>query len=316
MALLRGLFARKDANRGTTPIEARQALSGLLSLPTTGGVLRGMQVTGTDGWAYQVAAGVVTFVRGAGDGVIVAANDSATSVGTDPAPSTGSRWDLIWARHLDVDAGDPNSEAMFGVTSSTAAGTPSKPYNAVPAGATVLAEALMPASALSAANASITQVALPVAAHGGINYVPNATVRNALAAAWDPAVPLYVHRKDAPDGRELELRVSGTVFRSVGARIDVHGIATRAAYLKAGVVTASTNASGDGEIIFPEAFPNALYSATLSDAAPIAALGHVRLKWTETTSGRTRITFRAYKSDGTVLNNNSAVRVSYQAVGV
>lgn len=300
MALLRGLFARKDATRGTTPIEARQALSGLLSLPTTGGVLRGMQVTGTDGWAYRVAAGVVTFVRGAGDGVIVSANDSATSVGTDPAPSTGSRWDLIWARHLDVDAGDPSSEPMFGVTSSTAAGTPSKPYNAVPAGATVLAEALMPASSLSAANASIRQVALPVAAHGGINYVPNATVRNALAAAWDPAVPLYVHRKDATDGFELEYTENGTAWRAVAG-----GFAgNQPGYMLMAVEDAqTTNANGDLGFTIPGGgFPNALIGCSITDANANMSLGPVTFRWNKGASSKTVFNYRVIGSSGALGN--------------
>ena len=31
MSLIRGLFVRKDATRGTTPVEARKALAGLLT---------------------------------------------------------------------------------------------------------------------------------------------------------------------------------------------------------------------------------------------------------------------------------------------
>ncbi|MGN7703524.1 hypothetical protein [Cellulosimicrobium sp. 22601] len=181
----RGLFVRGDDTRGTSPVEARNALAGLVTPSDVGGVLTGMVVAGTDGWAYQVGAGVATVVRGAGDGVIVMGNDAALSVVCDPAPASGARYDLVWVLHHDVDGGDTDSEALGGVTSGTAAGTPTKPYTAVPAGATVLAECLLSSDDVSTAGASIQQVARRVVGRGGLGRYPSTGARDADASARD-----------------------------------------------------------------------------------------------------------------------------------
>ncbi|WP_194522335.1 hypothetical protein [Cellulosimicrobium sp. JZ28] len=219
MTMQRGMFVRKDDVRGTTPVEARNALAGLLAPLSVGGVLTGMTVVGTDGWAYQVGAGACTFVRGAGDGVVVAANDSAASVPCAPAPATGARWDLVWALHHDVDNGDLDSAASLGVTSGTAAGTPSKPYLAVPAGATVIAECLLDSDDLTTQSAAITQVAPRTGGRGGIVPVQNTTRRAALAAVAAPSArdPLVVYREDAAAFLELEYTTDGTTWRTLAA---------------------------------------------------------------------------------------------------
>ena len=158
MTLFRGLFVRKDATRGTSAVEARKSLAGIF-LPSGAhgarpGVLDGLTVAGTAGWAYSVAAGHVVLSRSAADGAILAGNDAGASVSTSPAPASGSRIDLIWLKHSDVDAGDPTSEIALGVTEGTAAASPVAPV--LPAGAFELARATVAAGASSTSHASVT----------------------------------------------------------------------------------------------------------------------------------------------------------------
>ena len=100
---------------------------------------------------------------------------------TTTAPGSGSRYDLIWIRQPDAEQGDANSIAVLGVTQGTASGSPTKPYASVPAGALVLAEALMPAGTTRTdTGVTITKVAPYTAAAGAPVPVRNATERAAL----------------------------------------------------------------------------------------------------------------------------------------
>lgn len=211
MSVLRGLFVRKDSTRGTSPVEARVALAGLLTqngdLGVTPGVLSGGAVTGKTAWAYTVGAGHFVTSRSATDGAVLLATDGATDTpSVSAAPATGSRWDLIWIRHRDVENADPDSNAILGVTSGTSSGTPSKPYGSVPAGALVLAEAQVSAGAANTADAlvTITGVAPRVAARGGIIPVSSTTQRDLLTAAGSATNPVYTD-------------LAGAIARSTGS---------------------------------------------------------------------------------------------------
>lgn len=184
MGLVRGLFVRKDATRGTTPVEARKALAGLFTpagaFGARPGVLSGLTVTGTAGWTYALAAGHHVTSRGVSDGVVLAANDGAATVATTAAPGTGGRIDLIWVKHSDVDAGDPTADNVFGVTAGVVSGSPAVP--ALPVGAMELAQAKVMAGATSTshANVTITNTAQRTGLRGGIIEVPDAAARVAL----------------------------------------------------------------------------------------------------------------------------------------
>ena len=147
--------------------------------------------------------------------------------------------------------------------------------------------------------------------------VANTTDRATLAAAVSPTPtePLYAHRIDAPAGRELERTLDGTNWRPVGARIDIAGTTSPDAWIKAGDVVAPTNAGGDGQIVFAEAFPVQMYTAILTDATDKDVLGPVLIKYTAVNSDRTRITFRAYSSSGVPLANSEGLRIAYIAMG-
>lgn len=221
MPTFRNPFTRKDPTRGSTPVDGRLAMAGLVTpagdVAVTPGVISGLTVSGRSTapvWAYSVAGGHAVTTRGATDGASLTGLDGATDTPTvSAAPATGSRWDLVWIRQRDVDNGDPDSDAALGVTSGTASGSPSKPYGSVPAGALVLAEAQVSAgaSATSDALVTITQVAARVAARGGIVPAGTTARRDLLAAGASTSSPVYAD-------------VAGAIYRG-------DGVAWQAVYL-------------------------------------------------------------------------------------
>jgi hypothetical protein len=188
------LFVVGAAGAGqTSPTEARLALGGLVTPAGTGVAVRGGTfygpgtpglVSGTGSMAYSVAAGQFVVTRSAATlGPYLGANDGATTVNTTAAPGTvgQSRWDLIWYRQPDAEQGDANSTAVFGVTQGTASGSPAKPYGSVPAGALVLAEALVPQGATqTSSGVTITQVAPWTVATGAPVPVRSQAERDAM----------------------------------------------------------------------------------------------------------------------------------------
>ena len=184
MSLFRGLGFRKDATRGTTPIEVRKSLAGLFSAT---GVMPGGPsplLTGNADWTYTVH-GPAWFVatRGPSDGVALYGNDGDTIIGTTGvgstvpiAPGAGlSRIDIAWTRHQSAgENGDPAttvalaSEPLFGVASGTAASSsPVAPV--IPAGAIELGRNTMTSAATSCSSTgnTITQSA-PIAVLRGV----------------------------------------------------------------------------------------------------------------------------------------------------
>lgn len=211
MAARHGLLVANGSTGVTAPQDGRLALAGLLSafgagpLDATAGIIWGpgnpFNVTGSSSgptMKYVAAAGYVSTARGAtggaagvsggtggaSDGLVVWANDApVTTDSGSAAPSSGTRWDLIWCRHKNSGDGfgDANSDPEFGVVVGTAGATPSKPYASVPAGALVLAEASVGTSIANASLAVITMVAPYKVARGCAVPVRNVTERNALS---------------------------------------------------------------------------------------------------------------------------------------
>lgn len=198
MAARHGLFVAATAGGVTAPQDARLALAGLLSakagpLGDGPGIMWGpggpCQVTGsTSGpnMQYNLAAGDLVTQRAsaATDGLYLWANDGTVLVSSGtPAPSSGSRYDLIWAKHanqLDGQA-DANSDPLFGVAVGTASGSPVRPTGSVPAGALVVAEALVGTNIANASLATITMVAPYKVARGAPIPVRSQAERDALA---------------------------------------------------------------------------------------------------------------------------------------
>lgn len=169
MALRHGLFVSGASAGVTAPQDARLAIASLLSGPgvSNGGVVTGS--TSGPNMKYTIAAGAFVTQRGtlAADGLYIVPNDGpVTADSGSPAPSSGTRWDLVWVRQPNAFGsdgfGDANSDPVFGVTVGTAGSTPTKPYASVPAGALVLAESNVGTSIANASLATISNVAAAV----------------------------------------------------------------------------------------------------------------------------------------------------------
>lgn len=243
MTLRNGLFVSGPAGGITQPQDARLTLAGLLSGP---GLLTGYAVTGTTSgpnMQYSIAAGVAVTQRGtlAADGLYTLPNDGPLLANSGaPAPSSGKRWDLIWVRHKNgFDGGftDTDSNPDWGVVVGTSGSTPTKPYSSVPAGALVIAESDVGTSIANASLATITQVAAPVVAQGGILPVANSALYPAApipgeavfdialkqvlvwdGASWRPYLPTVTRQMTRTTGFTLSsgdnfiTAYSGTVF--------------------------------------------------------------------------------------------------------
>lgn len=163
---------------GTSPTETRLALAAFVSRAASAawgarpGVLWGGAVSGTAGWAYNVAPAALITTRGALEGVYPSANTGVSSVPTDPAPASGSRIDIVYALQQDTDVGDLGNAALLGVAIGAASGAPTPP--SIPAGALELGRNTMTSTATTTASAgnTITSTAPFTALAGGVYEVP------------------------------------------------------------------------------------------------------------------------------------------------
>lgn len=196
MTFTRGLFIHPDATRGTTALESRQSLAGLIP---GAGVLDGLTVSGTASWQYSVSAGHVATSRGIDtDGVVLFANDAPVLVDCSPAPGTGSRIDIIYAKHNDATTpnADPDSEAFAAVAEGVASGTPVAPE--IPDGAVELARATVGAGATNTDHANVTishGERLITTTLGGI-MVTHSSAQRAAAYFNTTARPVFAWRTD------------------------------------------------------------------------------------------------------------------------
>lgn len=163
-------------NAATTPVDGRFMLAGMLQKKADNTVRVGQlwggsaDVTATTASApmtVQVAAGSSwALSRGYSDGAVIVANNGAATANIADAPNANSRYDLVWMRHNDSTVGDADSNPVFGVTTGTAAASPTVPT--APSGALALATVLVPAgvTTTSASGVTITNV-YPFAAVSG-----------------------------------------------------------------------------------------------------------------------------------------------------
>jgi hypothetical protein len=253
MALWRGIGARKDATRGTSPIEVRKTVAALFARP---GILPGGAsplLTGDATWAYNV--GVANFVtsRGASDGDQLYGNDSvaligATGVGsTVPiAPGAGlSRIDIIWTRHpTNLENADTSSDPLFGVASGVAASSsPVAPV--IPAGALELGRNLMTSAATSTLSAgnTITQSALYTALWGAPVQVRTQAERDAYGALVGLVDGLRVYRLDMHSVETYNGTTWGLSHRAVSAELTTNSAGF---YSPAVGILSAPSITGDG----------------------------------------------------------------------
>lgn len=167
MTANRGLFVRNVGTVGTTPTEGRLVLASMVAEQAPGvprqGLLDQHSATVVSGTAstspmtYAVSAITPVINRAANEGVYIMTLTGTSTVNTGAAPGSGSRYDLIYVKQNDTDKGDADNAPVLGVQQGTAsAGTPTKPYGSLPAGAYVLAEALVQTGATSTNGAQVT----------------------------------------------------------------------------------------------------------------------------------------------------------------
>lgn len=199
MTVNRGMFVRALGAVGTTPIEARLALAGMLAHNAPGvprsGLLdqsTALPVTGTGSMTYSIAPLTAVINRAANEGVYVVTLTGTTTVPTLAAPSSGSRYDLVYVKQNDPDKGDvidgtttPLNTAVVGVVQGDASTSPVRPTSKLPAGAYVLAEALIGANSAStsAASVSIAQLWRYTTSAGGAIPVRSTAERDEITAA-------------------------------------------------------------------------------------------------------------------------------------
>ncbi|AZF98486.1 minor tail protein [Arthrobacter phage Beethoven] len=192
MAMKRGLFVPLNGAAGTTPIEARLAFGGLLVENAPGVPRSGVMENSKTNLVYGSGASLSAVVdpshyaihRTQGEGVYSFANEGATTVPLTAAPVANSRIDLIWVKQNDIAKGDADNLAVVGVEVGTAAATPSAPYGTVPAGAMVLAEALVSVGNTLGTQVTFTQVFEYTAARGSTIRVRDLADRNTITSPY------------------------------------------------------------------------------------------------------------------------------------
>lgn len=189
MTVNRGLYVPLNGDLGTTPVEARLAMAGMVAENAPGVPRQGLLfqsaasvVQGTSGMQYAISPCHPVVTRGADDGVYIFTLTGTTLVNTTVAPGSGSRWDLIFVKQNDTTKGDADNLPVVGVVQGVASSTPAKPYASVPSGAYVLAEAQVNAGALTTngAGVTITQMWRHTAMRGAAIPVRNTTERNEI----------------------------------------------------------------------------------------------------------------------------------------
>lgn len=233
MALFRGIGARKDAVRGTSPIEVRKVLAALFS---STGVLPGGTtplMTGTAGWAYAIGSANFVTSRSAADGTQVYGNDGSVTIGTTGvgssvpiAPGAGlQRIDIAWTRHpSNTENADTSSEPLFGVASGVAAASnPVAPT--IPAGALELGRNTMTSAATSTLSAgnTITQTTQTTNLRGVMDPAAVTQSTGTLGPGFTTDAPIITAPAVTGDGVK-RFKITGkssvTQFTAVGDIFD------------------------------------------------------------------------------------------------
>ncbi len=298
--MFRSKGARKDATRGTAPVEVRKDDAALIfsasGSTARAGVLPGGSVLfgqGTAGFSYQVNSNYYVTTRGLSDGVHIFGNDGAITLtladdgSTLVAPGSGlQRYDIAYAlHHANLENADTDSEAIVAVKKGTAASTALPP--SIPTGAVELFRNLMTSAATSTSSAgnTITQGRY-TAVRGTPLMVRNQGERDDLAGLASPTSPIEVLCLDL-GGRVLVNRGSGwegawtaltlasgwTVayasatpeYRIVEDMWELRG----AAYYAAGLPTTAVPLSAVGQTPVPASY--GLNHIVLAGLAPVGA---------------------------------------------
>jgi hypothetical protein len=181
--------------------DIRLALAGLVARDSTGKIRTGVLpyttadlVTKGTGWNVAIAAHVLAVDR---NGLVLLPNDGTINVTISSAPSSGSRWSIIYEKQREMES--PFSDTAWGPIAdkveSTSSETAARTALALIPGAVELAVVKVDAGAASivaASGVTLTQTSKYTAAEGGVVLVRNATE----LAAWTPADGATAYRID------------------------------------------------------------------------------------------------------------------------
>lgn len=216
MTVNRGLYVRNNGSVGTTPTEARLVQAAMIIETVAGTPRQGLLhqvdtnvVTGTANMSYNVSAITPVITRAANEGVYIMTLTGTNNVATTAAPGSGSRYDLIYVKQNDIDKGDADNAPVLAVQNGTAsAGTPTKPYADLPAGAYVLAEAQVfsGATATNGGSVTITQVWNYTALRGAPVKVRSAIERDVFTVVGTEVIRLdAANRHEFWDGTNWKI---------------------------------------------------------------------------------------------------------------
>lgn len=153
MVANRGVGVRQLSTNGTTPKEHRLTIAGMVAENAPGTPRSGLLnpastniVFPKANMSYDVLACAAVIYRDQDEGVYTPTLTGVTNIPTGNAPSSGSRWDIVWIKQNDPEKQDNDGNtppaslntAMVRVTQGQAAASPVKP--AIPAGAYALSE--------------------------------------------------------------------------------------------------------------------------------------------------------------------------------
>lgn len=190
--------------------EAGPIFGGMLACEVNGvprsGVLPSSDVLVSAGTGWNLTVKPFVAVRASGLAALIGGQDVASTVAVSPAPASGSRIDVLYARPADVAAGDSISSAAFLVAGSASA-SPVKP--SIPADAVELATFRASAGQASAAAGTIAQTFQYTSMRGGV-----VTVRSsAELTAWNGADGSFACRSDT---NQMFVRSGGAWVKAGG----------------------------------------------------------------------------------------------------
>lgn len=180
--------------------------TGVMAGPGSTAIVTGTSATGT--MTVNIAAHHWVSTRGTADGVYLGTKEASTTVNIAAAPGSNSRIDVVWSKQNDSGStisADGSTAESYGVTTGTAAASPTKP--AIPVGAVEIATVTVAVGATNTLGAGVTiaNTAAQVVARGARIPVRTQAERDALTVYGG----LEVYRIDT-GAVELYSGVSGT----------------------------------------------------------------------------------------------------------
>ena len=144
-------IAQDESGAGVDPLTHRRVIE---SHWCNAGIVRGLEVSGTDGLTYHVSAGNAVVSRSGSDGFAEAYWDGGDTPAVGAGDPSNPRVDLVWLRANDPQQGDDDNRVHVGVAQGTPSVSPAAPE--APAGCLAIATMMVPAAATSTSSSQMT----------------------------------------------------------------------------------------------------------------------------------------------------------------